>query len=121
MAQELLHRPDVVAILHQVRREGVAKGVAGRALRDPGGEDGFLHRPLKRGLVQVVAIPQAAVEVACRAHRREHELPRPLARRARVLPTQRAWKGDEPAATGDIAQVLSPTTLEMTHQLLAIR
>ena len=42
MPEQLLHGADVVPVLRQVGRKGVAKRVAARLLPDPGQEDGIV-------------------------------------------------------------------------------
>ena len=54
VAEQLLDGADVAAVLEQMRGEGVAEGVAGRALRDAQGEDCPAHGLLEDGLVQMV-------------------------------------------------------------------
>jgi len=44
--QQFLHRPDVVAVLKQVRRKRVAKGVTADGLGNPGFEPGLFDGPL---------------------------------------------------------------------------
>ena len=48
MAEQFLHRADVVAVLQQVGREAVAEGVATRRLFDVCGTNGLLDRALNR-------------------------------------------------------------------------
>ena len=54
MTEQFLHRSDVVSILEQVRRKGVAEGVAADALRDPRPADRGGDRALYDGFVQVI-------------------------------------------------------------------
>ena len=55
VAEELLDCPDVVTVLDQVGREGVAERVAVDRPLDSRAEDGFSHRTLDDPLVDVVA------------------------------------------------------------------
>src|SRR5215470_2126342 len=78
MTEQVLNRPDVVAILQQVRGERVAEGVAARRLGDARPADRVLNRALQNGLVQVVpsALSRHAIDINSR--RRKHPLPGPL-------------------------------------------
>lgn len=55
MAKQLLDGADVIVILQQVRREAVAKGVAGHALLQAGGTGGGADSPLQAAFVEVMA------------------------------------------------------------------
>ena len=79
MAEKLLDRADVAAVLEQVRGEGVPEGVAGRALRDARREDRAAHGVLHDGFMQMVAalLARLALDVVPRGG--EDPLPGPLA------------------------------------------
>src|SRR5439155_24470949 len=51
VAEQFLNRPDVVAVLEQVRGERVAERVATRGLGDAGPTDGVLDRALQHRLM----------------------------------------------------------------------
>ncbi len=55
--QQLLDRPDIVAVLQQVRREGVLKHVAAGWLYDTRLPDPVRRCPLEHRFVQVVPPP----------------------------------------------------------------
>ncbi len=55
VAQDLLDRPDVVAALQKVGREGVAQGVAGGVLEDAGRTAGVVKGSLYAPFVKVMA------------------------------------------------------------------
>ncbi len=54
VAQQLLCRSDVVAVLQQVRRKRILEGMTTRWLRDSGLESSHLDRPLQDRFVQMV-------------------------------------------------------------------
>ena len=95
--EELLNGADVVPVLEQVGREGVAQGVRCGPLRDPGSADRTFHDPLENGLVQVVPTPLARVPVQIEACRGEDPLPHPLPARVRILPRERRGSSTQPA------------------------
>jgi hypothetical protein len=53
--EQFLHGPDVVAVLEEVRGEGVTQGVGTAALGDGGLPHRSLHCALQDRLVEVVA------------------------------------------------------------------
>lgn len=61
--EQLLNCPNVVAVLEQVRREGVAEGVAAHRLLDVGGPNGRVNGPLNDPLVRVMPADQAGSRV----------------------------------------------------------
>jgi hypothetical protein len=56
MAQQLLHRSDVVPVLQQMGGEGVSEGVTSCALGDPGPPNGIPDGALDGRLVQMMAL-----------------------------------------------------------------
>ena len=54
MAQQLLYRSDVVAVLQQVGRKRMPEGMTTRWLRDSGLESSHLDRPLQDSFVPMV-------------------------------------------------------------------
>ena len=77
MAEQFLHRADVVAPLEQVRREGMAKAVTGHALVDSRCPCRIRDGPLDDGLVQVMPA-FASLLVAPSPRRGKDPLPQPL-------------------------------------------
>ena len=63
MPEQFLNGPDVVPLLQKVGGEGVAEGVAGRMLDDPGLAGRDLDRPLDDGLIGVMAALGAGLRV----------------------------------------------------------
>lgn len=88
MTEQFLHRSDVVSILEQVRRKGVAEGVAD-ALRDPRQADRGGVRALYDGFVQVMPGWWSESRVSANPRRRKHELPTPVGCRVGIFPFQR--------------------------------
>jgi hypothetical protein len=78
MPEQVLHRPDIVALLQQVRRKGVPKRVETAPIRDPRLRHRDLHIPLRRRLVQIVPPVRAGQPVLVVARRRKDPLPLPL-------------------------------------------
>jgi len=79
VAEELLHRADVVAPLQEVGGEEVAEGVAGDPLVEAGLSSCILHRALHDALVEVMAAIETTRLFPARA-RREDPLPAPRSR-----------------------------------------
>lgn len=85
MPEEFLNRPDVEAVLQQVRGKGVAQGVARGGLGETGGANGTLYGPLEDGFVQVMTSATVGLAIVVEPRRRKDPLPSPLPRGARVL------------------------------------
>jgi hypothetical protein len=88
VAEEPLNRPNVIAVVEEVRGEGVPEGVARDALGDAGATRGALHRALQHALVEVVAEERAGAFVDGGATGGEDPVPAPVRRRARDLPRE---------------------------------
>src|SRR4030095_496017 len=88
MPEQLLHGPDVRAILEQVSREGMTQRVTRRSLANSGPQDRLLHGPLHRGLVKVMAALLACYRIDITTRRRKHPLPLPRLGRRRGLPPE---------------------------------
>ena len=78
VAEQLLNRADVVAVLEQVGGEGVAEGVTGDALGDAGELRGLVDGMLQAGRVEVMAAEAAGERVDRQCGRREDVLPDPV-------------------------------------------
>jgi hypothetical protein len=102
VAQQLLNGADITAVLEEVRREGVAKRVAGGALGDPGGEDRTAHRLLHDRLVKMVPAALACLRLDIGPSGREDPLPRPLTPRRRELPRESIGQLDPATACREI-------------------
>jgi len=54
VSEQFLDRANIVPIFEQVRREGVAQGMAARVLGEPGFATGFFDRFLEDGFMEMV-------------------------------------------------------------------
>src|SRR5262249_51197465 len=79
MAQQLLHRANVIPGLQQVRREGVSQGMRRGALADAGLEDRGAEGAGHRTFVQMPADLLDRVRVRTERRGREDELPAEIA------------------------------------------
>jgi len=88
VAEEFLNGADVVAILEQVGREGMAEGVTGGPIRDAAAPDGIASGGLNGGFVQVVFVQVVAVALAGAGTARQPPAPRAISRLHRLA----AWR-----------------------------
>jgi hypothetical protein len=119
VAEQLLHGPDVVAVLQEVCGERVPESVAGRALRDPGRADRVMDRALDHGLVQVMAPALAGLAIDVDAGGGEDPLPGPFTACTGVLAAEGSGELDPPGAAAKITIVEPPDALEVALQGLA--
>src|SRR5690606_18180365 len=114
VAEQLLHRADVVAGFEKMRGEGVAQRVAGRRLDDAGPVAGELDCALQGRLVDVMSAPAASARVRRLASGREDVLPPQVTAGVRVLASQGMRQMHLTKATGQISLVdhLHPAYLE---------
>lgn len=89
VAQQLLHGPDIVSVLHEMRRERVPQRVASRGLREAGFRPGVPERPLKDRFMKMVAPSLSCLGVGVVARRRKDPLPAPVLRSFGVFAGQR--------------------------------
>jgi hypothetical protein len=78
VAEEFLHRADVVAGFEQVRGKAVAEGVTTGGLGNAGQAHGIFDRALQIAFVHVMAAREAGARVSRQSLRREHVLPTPF-------------------------------------------
>ena len=78
MPEQLLHRPDVVPSLEQIRREAMAQGVRTNWLHDTRPSPGLAKRPLRHRLVDMVALRWAEARIVADPRGRKHPLPAPF-------------------------------------------
>jgi len=113
VTEQLLHRPNVVAVLEQVRREAMTDRVRPGVLRDPRPAnrrgDCFLHRRF----MQVE--PRRRPPFRIRADRRggEHELPSPFRRRVRIFSLQGIRQHDPPESVLEIGRMQAANLCKM--------
>ena len=72
MTQQLLHGPDIVTRLEELRGERMPQRVTCRALGDACRADRLSHRPLHDALVQMMAPPLPGRLIPVQARRGEH-------------------------------------------------
>ena len=108
MAQQLLHRTDVITILNQVRRKRVPERMAAPMLGNPRLIHCPPHRSLKIVLQHVVPPNDPTPWIARPLLRQKHILPGPGIRRPWILSFQRIRKLDRPVPLGQIQRVQPP-------------
>jgi hypothetical protein len=89
VAQQFLHRSNVVAVFQQMSGERMPQCVTARMARETGGADGLLDRSLDDRFVHVPAMPFAGLLVAEVRRGRENPLPGPIGCRGRVFAVER--------------------------------
>jgi len=63
MAQEFLHRPDIVTAFQKLCGKGMAEGVAGRPFGEAGLANGLLERLLQDGFIHMMPSFLAGLQV----------------------------------------------------------
>lgn len=114
MTEKFLNGSDVIAVLQQVRREGVPERVGAHALTQSRAQGCLPDRLLNDGLVQMMAMAHAGLAIAIVRRRREDPLPGPLQTRVRIFPRQCSRERHAPQAPRAVALVL---TLDRTEML----
>ena len=117
MTKQFLDRPDVVPILEEVRREGVAECMAGGRLADLRPPCRFPHGLLQYRLVQVMPPSLPGFPVDVEPGRREDPLPGRFAARVRVLPAKRCWKFHPSCAPRQIPLVLRSDNIQVAGEV----
>jgi hypothetical protein len=117
--EQRLNRANVVAVFQEMSREGMAEGMAGRRLGDPGGPNRIVYRALEDGLVEMVPAPLSCHSVHVGPRRGEDPLPSPFAARVRVLQAETAGQLHpvRPALGIDFMQ--TPNPLQLSPERLA--
>ena len=105
MPQELLHRPDVVAALQEVRREEVTKSVAAHPLYDARRADSVLDGALEDGCVEVVPTHDAGAHLDVTAAGGKDPLPSPFLRSGREFRQEGVGECNGAMAGGEVALV----------------
>ena len=108
MPQQVLHRADVIALLKQVRGEGMTKGVGRGPFRDARPQHRLPDRPLHHRFVKMMAIGDAGFPVAIVLRRWKHPLPGPGSLRPGILPRIRVRQRDAAAPLPDLDRVNPP-------------
>jgi len=94
MAKQLLHRPNVVAALEQMRGKAVAQSVRPDRFADARSARGRADGLLDHRFVQMMPPPDARPRVHRYFRGGEHPLPSPLDGGLRVLAVERVRQGD---------------------------
>ena len=89
VAQQFLHRANIVTIAQHMGRETMAQRMRRRGLVDTGMQRRLLDCALQSLLVQMMTSDDARARVRRKLVRRKHVLPGPLTRRIWVLAFQR--------------------------------
>jgi hypothetical protein len=89
MAEEGLHRANVVAVLQEVRREGVTQRVTRDSFRDARASRGSPDGALNYRFVQVMSPGLSGLAISVRPGRREDPLPSPVWARSGILASDR--------------------------------
>lgn len=118
MAQQLLDRPDVVAILQKMRSERVPQGVTPRVLVDAHRPHRPFHRPLHRRLIEMMPPLDPAPRVYRQPRRGKQILPAELRRGVRVLSLQSVRQPDLTRTRGQILPVNPAHHLDLSMQRL---
>ena len=115
VTQQLLHRPNIIPILQQMRRERVPECMARGVLLDISLPDRGLHCLLQNGLIHVMPSLLTCLPVHPTVLLWEHELPKPLGRSVGVLPRQRIGKTYPTVPFREITLVDMPTSSPQPH------
>jgi hypothetical protein len=113
VAEKLLDRSDIIAILEEVCRERVPQSVAGRPLRDPGLQDRSANGALQDAFVEVMPAPATGLRISVVPRGGKHPLPRPVPGRSRVLSLEGEGYFDAAEAPCEILLMLHPHTFEV--------
>jgi hypothetical protein len=116
MAEEFLHRPDVVAVLQQMGRERMPERVNPGGLLDFRGAQRLGERRLYLPFFEVVAASRIASRVEADPPRRKHVLPGPFARSGTVFPLERVRQVDRAESRLEVAIVHATNLDEMLLQ-----
>ena len=76
VAQQVLDRADVIAVLQQVGCKGMTQGMRGRRLGNAGGHDRALERPLESLVIQMMAPHHASARIGRMCRLRKDPEPR---------------------------------------------
>ena len=93
VAEQFLHRANVVTSLQEMSRERMPERMARCPLAKPSLNNSHVYRSLNHGLVDVMPVESARHTVPKRSFRRKHPLPRPCTLGRRLLPRERSGRG----------------------------
>ena len=107
VAQQLLDRPNIIAIFQQMGGKGVTERMTACRFGDPCFQSGFLEGPLQNGLVQVVPTLFSGNPVGIVAGGGKDPLPCPLLPGVRVFPLKGIGQGDAAQTSPEIVLMLA--------------
>jgi hypothetical protein len=113
VAQQLLHRPDIVALLQQMRRKTVPKGMAAGAFGKPCRTPCSAHSLLQAILTGVMAADDSRPRVFRQTVGWKDVWPDPEPAGLRILACQRQRSGDRGYPLRDILRLSSLDVREM--------
>jgi hypothetical protein len=116
MAEQFLNRSNIVAVLEQMRRKGVAERVAADPFRNPSPADRGRDRALHDRFVQMISGRWSESQVSANSRRGKHELPAPVGCRIGILPFECRRKSHAAETIGQIPMMLAPHVSEMRRQ-----
>lgn len=113
VAQEFLHRPDVVAVFEQMRGKAVPEGVRRDGPLNAGGSGREADLALNGIFQNVVAAPGARARIDRWPGGRKNVLPASRQVSIRVLTCERVWQLGTAVSLPDRLVVQRPHSLEM--------
>jgi hypothetical protein len=116
MAEEFLHRPNVLPGLQQMGRKTMAQRVGSNTSRDSGLGCGPFDCALNPNLMQMMPSPSAATWIHGELVSGKNKLPFPLEGGVGILPGQSAWQFDLMHALLTILFELLPPSIQMLVQ-----
>jgi hypothetical protein len=116
MAEQFLDRPNVVPVLEQMCRKGMAESVTADPLRDACAASSGSDRALHDRFVQMIPGRWPEARVSADSPCGENELPAPVGGRIGILPIEGRRKCDAAETVGQITLMLSPDVFEMCRQ-----
>jgi hypothetical protein len=114
VAEQFLHRPDIVPVLEQMGRKRMPKRVWTHTLGDTRLPCRVRHGLLDYRFVKVKPGRWSPSRIGTHARSRKDELPRPLCRRIRVLAVERGRQDHTAESAREIRLVLPLNTLQVS-------
>ena len=105
VAQQFLHRPNIIALLEQLRRKAVSKGMTADAFGEPCHTTGPTDGPLQPTLMGVMAADDPRLWVFRQPVRRKDVLPDPEPASMWILAFQRKRSVDRGDPLSDILRM----------------
>lgn len=111
VAEQFLHRTDVVAVFQQVRCKAVSQRVAARRFENCARAHRGFYRALHRRFVQMMPPPDAGSGVHARPRCRKQKLPGEFAARIRIFPRECVREIHRRETLGDVTLMDRPHLL----------